>query len=403
MIIESVEEVRGRIDAPPSKSYTHRAFFTGFISGEMEVKNPLRCDDTEATIEVLRMLGAKISWGGIEYVNPHPGRLSARKSGATARFSLGVSSQILGTTLVNGSSQLRRRPMGALLNALRELGVEIRDSQGYLPVIVKGKKIKKNSVKIDASISSQFVSSLLFLGAKKGEFVIEVKNLVSKGYVDMTIEVLKEAGAKISMEEDRIYVEQGPKGGKFHIPGDYSSASFFLVAGAIFGKVKVENLRKDFQPDARIVDILEAFGAKVRRDSSFVEVMQGDLHGGEVDCRNHPDLFPILAVLGAYSKGTTVLKAPHLRYKESDRIRSMVIELRKMGADIKELRDGVLIQGGRTLRGGILDSHGDHRIAMALSIAALGAKGRSMIIDERCVEKSYPQFFRDLRRIAYDG
>ncbi|HHE75851.1 MAG TPA: 3-phosphoshikimate 1-carboxyvinyltransferase, partial [Candidatus Aciduliprofundum boonei] len=106
MIIEPVEEVRGRIEAPPSKSYTHRAFFTGFISGKMKVKNPLRCDDTEATIEVLRMLGAKISWGGIEYVNPHPGRLNARKSGATARFSLGVSSQILGTTLVNGSPQL---------------------------------------------------------------------------------------------------------------------------------------------------------------------------------------------------------------------------------------------------------------------------------------------------------
>jgi len=400
VIIRPVGKINGIVDAPPSKSYTHRAFFAAYIAGKLRVEKSLICRDTIATVNALKSLGAEISWEGITSVEERPGNINAEESGTTARFALGIASTIEGKSRIDGHRSLRRRPMLPLIKSLRDAGAFIISS-GYLPVTVIGRKLKKNML-VDGGISSQFVSSLLFVAAKN-EGSLRVTRLVSKGYVEMTIKVLEDAGAKIRKENDTIHVDRPPRGGKIVVPGDYSSASFFLAAGALYGRIRVNNLqRHDVQPDMKIVEILEKFGAKIRRGENYVEVESNMLEGIDVDCTEHPDLFPVLAVVAAYSSGTTILRGKQLRYKESDRIRSMALELRKMGADVKEKEESLVVKGGKKLRGAVVDSHGDHRIAMALSIAALGAEGISKIEGSECVEKSYPRFFEDLRRVIDD-
>jgi len=397
--ITPIKTLDGKIKAPPSKSYTHRALFLGLLSeGKTKIENPLICTDTLATLNAVRVFGAKADWNFVESSGEvKPAKINAFESGTTARLAMGIGALANGESVIDGKESLRKRPMEPLLKALNDLGVKTQ-SNGFLPVRVFGGGIKKDYVRVDGSISSQFTTALLLLGTKVG-LTVEVLNPVSKPYLEITLRTLKWANVKVERDDGIFHVHQGIKARHFSIPGDYSSASFFLVAGAIFGKVRVEGLDKDdVQADKAILDLLRGFGAKVKVGKDYVEVERDELVGQEVDCRDFPDLFPILAVLGAYSQGRTVLRAKHLRYKESDRIKAMALNLAKMGAKVKELDDGLIISKSE-LRGTVLNPQYDHRIAMALTIAALGAKGKSVILNERCVEKSYPNFFEDLRRL----
>lgn len=399
--ITPIKTLDGKIEAPPSKSYTHRALFLGLLSeGKTEIENPLICADTLATLNAVRAFGANAGWNLIESSGEvKPAKINAFESGTTARLAIGISALANGESVIDGRESLRKRPMEPLLKALNDLGIKIQ-SNGFLPVKVFGGRIKRNYVRVDGSISSQFITALFLLGARAG-LTVEVLNPVSKPYLEITLRTLKWANVKVEREESAFYVHQGIKAEHFSIPGDYSSASFFLVAGAIFGRIKVVGLdRDDVQADKAILDLLREFGAKVRAGRDYVEVERDELVGQEVNCRDFPDLFPILAVLGAYSEGKTVLRAEHLRYKESDRIKAMALNLAKMGAKVRELHDGLIISKS-DLKGTLLNPQKDHRIAMALAIAALGAKGNSVILNETCVEKSYPNFFEDLRRVIY--
>ncbi|GAB6101761.1 3-phosphoshikimate 1-carboxyvinyltransferase [Thermococcus atlanticus] len=395
--ITPVKTLDGKIRAPPSKSYTHRALFLGLLSeGKTKIENPLICTDTLATLNAVRAFGARADWNFVESSGEvEPAKINAFESGTTARLAIGIGALADGESVIDGKESLRKRPMKSLLRALNDLGVKTK-SNDFLPVRVFGGEIKGNYVKIDGSISSQFITALLFLGAKAG-LSVEVLNPVSKPYLEITLRMLNWANVRVERNGDIFHVHQGIKAEHFSIPGDYSSASFLLVAGAIFGKVRVEGLDKDdVQADKAIIGLLREFGANVKISKDYVEVERDELVGQEVDCRDFPDLFPVLAVLGAYSEGKTVLRAKHLRYKESDRIRAMALNLAKMGANVKELDDGLIISKSE-LRGTVLNPQNDHRIAMALTIAALGARGKSAILNERCVEKSYPNFFKDLR------
>ncbi len=399
--ITPIKTLDGKIEAPPSKSYTHRALFLGLLSeGKTEIENSLICADTLATLNAVRAFGANAGWNLIESSGEvKPAKINAFESGTTARLAIGISALANGESVIDGGESLRKRPMGPLLKALNDLGIKIQ-SNGFLPVKVFGGRIKRNYVRVDGSISSQFITALLLLGARAG-LTVEVLNPVSKPYLEITLRTLKWANVKVEREESAFYLHPGIKAEHFSIPGDYSSASFFLVAGAIFGRIKVVGLdRDDVQADKAILDLLREFGAKVRAGRDYVEVERDELVGQEVNCRDFPDLFPILAVLGAYSEGKTVLRAEHLRYKESDRIKAMALNLAKMGAKVRELHDGLIISKSE-LKGTLLNPQKDHRIAMALAIAALGAKGNSVILNETCVEKSYPNFFEDLRRVIY--
>jgi len=400
--VTPISELSGKVKAPPSKSYTHRALFLSLLSkGRTKIENPLICTDTVATLTAVKSFGAKAEWNFVESDGEvKPAKINAIESGTTARISIGISALAEGESIIDGKEALRRRPMMPLLKALNNLGIKTQSKDGKLPVKVFGKEIKKSHVTIEGNISSQFITALLFLGAKVGLTIEVLGELVSKPYLEISLRTLRHANVRVEKEKNTFIVHEGIKAKSFLIPGDYSSASFFLVAGAIFGKVRVENLdREDVQADKAIVELLKEFGAKVKIGKNYVEVEKEELIGQEVDCKDFPDLFPILAVLGAYSEGETILRAKHLRYKESDRIRNMAVNLAKMHAKVKELSDGLLIRGSK-LRGAVLDPQGDHRIAMALTIASLGADGKSIILDEKCVEKSYPNFFDELRRLG---
>ncbi len=396
MIVEPVDWLEGRVRAPPSKSYTHRAFFLALLADdESTIEEPLVSDDTEATLNAIRAFGAEADWNRV--VPPEELRkaeINARESGTTARISVAVASLARGRSVVDGEGRLRERPFAPLVRALRSLGVKVRGEK--LPIEVFGGR-PGGRVSVDASLSSQFVTALLILASKVG-MRVEFEKAVSKPYIEMTLRTMEAFG--VTFERDGgVRVFPGVKGTKFHVPGDYSSASFFLVAGALYGRVRVENLDPgDVQADKAIVEILREIGANVKVGRDYVEVSRGELRGFGVDCSDFPDLFPILSVLAAYAEGRSVIRGRQLRYKESDRVRAMAVNLARAGIKVRELEDGLEIQGGRP-RGVVVEDFNDHRVAMAMAVLGLGARGETVIKNEGVVAKSYPGFFNDLRRL----
>jgi len=396
LIVEPVDWLEGKVRAPPSKSYTHRAFFLALLAdGESTIEEPLVSDDTEATLNAIRAFGSEADWNRV--VPPEELRkaeINARESGTTARISVAVASLARGRSVVNGERRLRERPFAPLVRALRSLGVKVRGEK--LPIEVFGGR-PGGKVSVDASLSSQFVTALLILASKVG-MRVEFEKAVSKPYIEMTLRTMEAFG--VTFERDGgVRVFPGVKGTKFHVPGDYSSASFSLVAGALYGRVRVENLDPgDVQADRAIVEILREVGANVKVGGDYVEVSRGELRGFEVDCSDFPDLFPILSVLAAYAEGKSVIRGRQLRYKESDRVRAMAVNLVRAGVKVRELDDGLEIHGGRP-KGIVVEDFNDHRVAMAMAVLGLGARGKTVIKNERVVAKSYPGFFDDLRRL----
>jgi 3-phosphoshikimate 1-carboxyvinyltransferase len=310
---------------------------------------------------------------------------------------------------LTGDESIRARPMGPLIEALSRLGAYARckGPRGRPPVVVGG-GLKGGDVEISGAISSQFVSALLLACPYAREDVeLRVTELRSKPYVEMTLEVLDHAGAKIERSSDltefTIPGRQVLRASEFDVPGDFSSAAFLLGAAALAGSaVKVSNLDvRGVQGDKRIVGLLREFGADVKLRGKVVEVSSSGLTGIEADCGDNPDLVPVLAVLGSIADGTTILtNIPHLRYKETDRLRALASELRKLGARVEELPGELRIRGVKQLRGAKLSSYGDHRMAMALSVAGLVAKGETVIEGAESIKVSYPNFVKDMRKLG---
>ncbi|MCK4735085.1 MAG: 3-phosphoshikimate 1-carboxyvinyltransferase, partial [Methanophagales archaeon] len=268
------------------------------------------------------------------------------------------------------------------------------------------------------SISSQFISALLIACplAEKPSY-IAATNLSSVPYMRMTAEVLEQAGVKIPFSRssnDYVFHVEGGKRyelRRFTVPGDFSSSSYLLAAAALTdSEVKISNLFPSAQGDSRIVEILNEMGADIRwdKEKGIVEVKgakDAELKGIEVDMRENPDLVPTIAVLSAVAEGATeITGVAHLRYKETDRLRFLTEELRKMGARIEEKEDGLVIEGRKRegLKAAKVDSHDDHRLAMALCFAALSASGETVIEGAECAEVSYPSFFEDIRNLGAD-
>jgi 3-phosphoshikimate 1-carboxyvinyltransferase len=415
-------KVDGCVSAPPSKSYTHRAICTGALSTHTLIYNPLISADTEATIEASMAFGASIDLDDEIMIDGVEGRpklpdniIYAANSGTTLRFMMAIASLVNGTTVLTGDASLRKRPNHALIGALNDLGARVTSTKGdgTAPIIVKG-RLKGGETYIDG-LSSQFISALLIASPlADGETTIHVEDLRSRPYVEMTMDVLKEAGVKI--ESDFAHMSADSPSAKFHIdgdqrydlrsftvPGDFSSSSYILASAAITNsEVLIRDLSPSKQGDSKIVEILNDMGANISWDYDIVHVSGADLHGSEIDVYDVPDLMPIIAVLGAVADGETeITNAEHLRYKESDRLHTMTTELRRMGVKIDEKRDGLVIKGSK-LKGCRLNSYNDHRIAMALTVAGLAAKGNTVINDIECVNVSYPNFFHDLMRLGAD-
>ncbi|MCW3135485.1 MAG: 3-phosphoshikimate 1-carboxyvinyltransferase [Canidatus Methanoxibalbensis ujae] len=416
----------GDVDAPPSKSYTHRALAVSLLSsGKCDVMFPLISDDTKATMDAINALGASVFVDGerrcvsVEGVGSSPKTpedvINARNSGTTLRFFTAICALCDCAAVLTGDESLRRRTNTPLLNALNDLGADAFSTtgNGRAPIVVRG-ILRGGETEIDCSISSQFISALLIAcPLASGDSCIKVRNLISKPYMHMTMDVMRRAGVDIEMHESVFHI----KGGReyslkhFKVPGDFSSASYILAAAALTStsSVRVHNLYRSMQGDSRIVDILRDMGADVRwnEEGGIVEVRGGsELKGITVDLRDSPDLAPTVAVLGAFAGGKTEIKgASHLRHKETDRIRTISEELRKFGIKVEERADGFVIHGNiAALKGGrrrvVVRSHGDHRVAMAACVAALAADVETVVEGVECVSVSYPDFFKHLAALG---
>lgn len=407
-------KVDGTIPSSPSKSYTHRAMVLAQLAdGKSTLRRVLLSGDTIATLRSIRMLGAEVTVEGDtctvkggEFVCPED-VIDVENSGTTIRLIAGVASLLPCITILTGDESIRRRPMQPLIDALTEMGVYCVSTKGdgRAPLVIRGPNQGKVA-HIRGDVSSQFISSLLISSPVKevDTDIILTTPLKSKPYVEITIEMMKGFGAECFESKEGFHVpgNQEYKPRDYTIPGDYSSAAFPFVAGALAGKVSITGLDlEDRQGDKFILEILEQFGAHVERYPSKITVSSGELEGAEIDMSNSPDLFPIVSVLAAVAKGETKLyNAEHVRLKESDRISTTASFLKSMGAHIEEKKDGCLIRGPSKLRGTIVDSHGDHRILMAAAVAGLIAEGETIITDGKCYEISYPSFLNDMRALG---
>lgn len=410
-------KVRGTVSAPASKSYSHRALLAASVAkGVSHIKNLLKADDIEVTIKALKNLGTSISQendltivqgnGGHFHLPAKNVVLDCCDSGTSLRFLTALSSLSDGQVTLDGSSRLRARPIDRLVRALTDMGVDAYCTEGnFAPVQIKGGTLQGGTLLVDGSESSQFISALLLIApfARK-DVTVTVSNLCSAPYVDVTIDVMKSFGVSVIQRGDEFTVKapQAYQGTDYSVEGDFSSASYFLAAAAVTGsKVKVTDLNPDsIQADVKILSILKQMGCSVRCGRNWVEVTGAPLTALSLEMSDCPDLVPVVSVLAAFAKGTTVISnIGHVRLKESDRIKAVSQELAKMGIACNTNENSLTVIGGKP-QGTKIEVHNDHRIAMSFSVAALGASGKTEIINAQAVSKSYPDFYNHLKSLG---
>ena len=406
LIVES-SNLNGNIDIPASKSHTIRAVFIAFLAdGVSEVINPLESADGLSAVEACRCLGAEIELLNDKWiVHGTGGNIRAAKknidvgnSGTTARFCTGSASLGKDLITITGDAQTRKRPMQPLIDALNNLGADIKSikNNGRLPISVKG-RLKGGKTEV-SGMTSQFISSLLInCPLSDGDSEIHVNELNERPYVGITLWWLNKQGIKYKEENlERFFIKgkQFYKPFKETVPADFSSATFFLCAGAITNsEITLKGLdMNDTQGDKRVVNILKDMGAIIDITKEGIKIKGGNLKGMEIDMNDIPDALPAMSVVGCIAEGKTILRnVPQARIKETDRIAVMRAELSKMGADIEELPDGLIIRKSK-LRGAKVSSHGDHRVVMSLSVAGLVAEGITEIETAEAINITFPNF-----------
>ncbi len=372
--------------------------------------NCLMSADTLATVGACRAMGARVSVDG-GTVSVDGGGLSAPgepvdclNSGTTMRIMAGLCSMFDEPVTITGDESLRRRPMGPLLEALESCGVECSSENGLPPVTVRG-PCRGGRITIRGDVSSQFVTSLLLAApmmAEKTTVVVE-GGMVSAPYLDVTTRMMGLFGARVSRDGGEFAVDPtgySPCG--YAVPADYSSSAFPLVAGALGGRCTALGLDPgDPQGDKAILDVLARAGATVEENAGGVTVSRGELRGCDVDVGRIPDLFPIVAVLLSTAEGDSRLYgAPHLRFKESDRIETTVRMVNALGGDAEETEDGCVVHGVRRLSGGRVEHRGDHRIMMSAAVASVVCDGPVVMDDPDCASVSYPGFAEEMSKIG---
>ncbi|MEF8775695.1 MAG: 3-phosphoshikimate 1-carboxyvinyltransferase [Haloarculaceae archaeon] len=421
----SQSTVAGRARAPPSKSYTHRAILAaGYASGAL-IHDPLVSADTRATMRAVEAFGGSVDVrenGATLDVEGFEGRpdvpadvVDCANSGTTMRLVTATASLADGLTVLTGDASLRSRPQGPLLRAVDQLGgrAESTRANGQAPLVVGG-PIPGGTAAIPGDVSSQFITALLMAGAvtEAGIDLSLQTELKSAPYVDITLEVLDDFGVRARTTKRGYNVaghqDYEPRDGEYHVPGDFSSMSYLLAAGALAAEdeLVVTGAFPGAQGDAAIVDVLESMGADIEWNEAdgHIRVARSELDGVEVGVGDTPDLLPTVAVLGAAADGTTTItNCEHVRYKETDRVTAMAEALSTMGASVEEAQDTLTVHGGEsTLEGATLDGRGDHRIVMSLAVAGLVAEGTTTIRGAEHVDVSFPGFFDDLYDLGAD-
>jgi 3-phosphoshikimate 1-carboxyvinyltransferase len=404
--------IKGEVEAPPSKSMTQRAIAAALLSeGESTIFNPSGCEDSKAALGIAASLGAEIQTGLKKLKIKGKSKLKDKllfcgESGLAIRMFSPIVALYPNEITITGTGSLKKRPMAMIEDALLQLGVECDSQGGYIPIKIKG-PLKGGKCTIDGSISSQVLTGLLMaLPLTADDSEITVKNLKSKPYIDMTLQVLDKFGIEVQNNNYSFFKIRGSqkyRAGNFEVEGDWSGGAFLLVAGALNGELTVKGLRPDSrQSDKAILIALDSAGAKLIIRENSIRVTKSDLNSFRFDATESPDLIPPLVALASCCKGVSVLKgASRLIHKESDRANALREEFAKMNIGVEVKGDTMLVTGGE-VRGTLISSHNDHRIAMATAVAALRASDRVIILDSLCVTKSYPEFFEDLHKLGAD-
>jgi len=399
----------GQVQVPGSKSHTIRAVVLGGLAdGESVIEAPLASGDTHSAVTGMRALGARIDMRPGEWriigtgARPHvrTSHVDVGNSGTTLRTLMGAASLLReGRITLTGDEQIQRRPAAPLAAALEALGASVKSlhDNGCAPFAVGG-LLHGGRTTVEA-VTSQYVTSLLLACplAEKDTF-LEVPLLNERPYVQMTLDWLSFLGVRVEHAPDMSLFQI--RGGSVYpafrrpVPADFSSAAFFLGAGALGDNaVTCAGLdMQDSQADKAVVDYVREMGAEVTVTDDVVTVHGRGLHGVELDLNETPDALPVMAVLGCFAEGKTVLRnVAHARIKETDRIAVMACELRKMGGDVEELPDGLVIQG-TGLRGARVEGHGDHRVAMALALAGLCSPSETVVTTAEAAGITFPNF-----------
>ncbi len=403
-------KISGELRTPSSKSQSIRAIAAAMLaSGTSQIYYPSTCDDALAMTGIAETLGSKISSladkleisGGF---NPNEKTINCGESGLAARLLIAIASMGEREAIITGNGTLLKRHLGNITQPLIDLGVKCKTNDGYLPFKIQG-SLKGGIVEADGSGGSQFISGLLMaLPLAENDSELRVRNLKSIPYIDMTLEVLSKFGIKISHKDYRIFEINGNQKylpARLAIEGDWSGASFPLVAGALAGNLKISGLDPNSrQADLKIISVLSLAGAELENKNDEFKIRKSKLNSYNIDATHCPDLFPPLVVLAATAKGKSKITGLNrLSQKESNRGLVLQKEMGKLGIQIDLAGDVMIIHGGQ-IKGGTIFSHHDHRIAMAGAVAALVANGSVTIQNAECVSKSYPGFFDDMKKVG---
>ena len=414
--LEKFEKISLKL--PTSKSLTQRALICSVLAeGVSKIIEPLKSEDTLLLKSALEDVGIKIKEDGNvwEVEGGCPPLLSGKRvflgnNGTGARFFIALASLGRGSYVeIYGKPRLHERPMGPLIESLRKLSanIECLEKEGFLPVKIKESHVISQDIFLPGNISSQFISALLLIGPylPKGLKLVVEGELVSKAYIDLTLDVMKAFGVEVKFYENIFEVPNSSyRPTIYEVEADASTASYFLALPLILGKGKVviENYNPfSKQGDVKFLEYIRKMGAKIEMLNPLgVSIeFEGIPKGVEIDLSNTPDLFPTMCVLGAVAEEKMVLRgAPHLRYKETDRIKAMLTELRKLGVKAEELPDGAIIEGTQTFKSATINTYDDHRIAMSFAILGLKTGGLK-IENPQCVAKSFPDFWEYLERL----
>jgi len=404
---------------PPSKSYSHRAaLMASLAEGESKVSNVLFSRDTKATIAACKAMGATMEQSDSTLrINGTKPKLpddvvNVENSGTTLRFmSSTLAAAPDGYVVLTGDSSIRKRPMQPLLDTLGELGVEAWSTRknGCAPIIVKAGGIKGGKATIRGDVSSQFVSSLLISAPMAAtDTSLSVADAVSRPYIDATLTLSSLFGVEVEREDYTkfdVMAGQHYRNTDFTVPADFSSASFIVAAvGLVGGRVVLEDLNPNLpQGDSAILKIASGMGVKVVQgtDSVTVEADGSKLKGGKFNLGDTPDLLPVVAALALRSDSPVeVVGTAHARFKETDRIAILTMELSKLGVNVEERQDGMKITPGGEMKRAVLDAHDDHRMFMAFSLASMLVPGGIPVIGAESLDVSYPSFLEDIARLG---
>lgn len=417
--------IKGNILAPTSKSSMQRGCAAALLSkGTTTIKHPGRSNDDKAAMEVIQKLGAKledkgdelvISSNGVQPVSPE---INCGESGLGIRMFTPLAALSEKEIVINGTGSLVTRPMDFFDEIFPKLGIKIGSNAGKLPLHIKG-PLKPADIEVDGSLSSQFLTGLLMAYAASGarEVTITVKDLKSKPYIDLTLQVMKHFGWEVENKEYKEFYFPKPGNAEatlhatpntryYTVEGDWSGAAFLLVAGAIAGNITVRGLDvQSTQADKAVLQALMQCEANISIQSEQIEIgpsaSSNGLKAFHFNATECPDLFPPLVALAAYCNGTTVIEGvKRLTHKESNRALTLQEEFGKMGVEITLQDDLMLIKGGTGVNGAQVHSHHDHRIAMACAVAALKASSEMTIEEAQAINKSYPDFYDHLKILS---